>query len=62
MQPRFVFSLFVKTYIHCQIGDDLGQKTNSTGRLADYYAIRNEILARALLMVKATDELQMLTK
>lgn len=38
------------------------QRANSVGKLAEHYAIRNEVFARAALLVKATDELQMLTK
>ena len=40
---------------------DDSHRANSTGKLADYYAMRNEATARASLMVKATDELQTLT-
>ncbi|KAL7074524.1 hypothetical protein ACQ4LE_006662 [Meloidogyne hapla] len=44
-----------------KINDDSSHKANSTGRLSEYYAMREELLARASLMVKATDEVQMLT-
>jgi hypothetical protein len=49
-------------YSKIQINDDASLKANSTGRLAEYYALKNEAMARSALMVKATDELQMLTK
>nr|CAD2168976.1 unnamed protein product [Meloidogyne enterolobii]CAD2177451.1 unnamed protein product [Meloidogyne enterolobii] len=44
-----------------KINDDSSHKANSTGQLSEYYAMREELLARASLMVKATDEVQMLT-
>ncbi|CAK5056028.1 unnamed protein product [Meloidogyne enterolobii] len=47
--------------ILCLINDDSSHKANSTGQLSEYYAMREELLARASLMVKATDEVQMLT-
>uniref|UniRef100_A0A914HF65 Uncharacterized protein n=1 Tax=Globodera rostochiensis TaxID=31243 RepID=A0A914HF65_GLORO len=41
--------------------DDATHRSNSIGKLGEHYAIRNEALARAALLVKATNELKMLT-
>ncbi|KAI1706381.1 surfeit locus protein 5 subunit 22 of mediator complex domain-containing protein [Ditylenchus destructor] len=41
--------------------DDTMHKNSGNAKMADYYAIRNEMCTRATLMVKAADELLMLT-
>ncbi|KAL3091620.1 hypothetical protein niasHT_024202 [Heterodera trifolii] len=41
--------------------DDATHRSNSAGKLGEHYAIRNEAIARAALLVKATNELKMLT-